>query len=436
MRKSVLKDKYYTHFDVKKHSKDYLDKVKDERWVSQHGFYPFIHFTIEMDKYIPDEIGSKYVKDKKREIYYSAHIDRYIYEYYGDRLNCAYNNYVKNIGTNKVSVAYRNNMPGKCNIHFAKDAFEKICKMGNAYVFVGDFTSFFDNLDPKYLKDEIKKVLGRNLNDAEYAIYKNLINFTYIEAEDIEIEKAKKRSEMRDLVKYFSTEEFQKFKTEKLKQKPILDRGIPQGSSISAVYANVYLIDFDKKINDYVTSRGGFYRRYCDDIIIAVPLTNTSGETNCIESALEYIFSIKDATPNLLLNKDKTDQFIYNAGTLYSINSKSKLLNYLGFTFDGTTVRIREKSLFKYYNHAYKKIRRVNEAETELAYIAGKKAVYESYTHLGNKKGKGNRGNFLSYAYKSHDIFEKSSYLKSDIRNQVKGHWGNINNRLNWQHEV
>lgn len=90
----------------------------------------------------------------------------------------------------------------------------------------------------------------------------------------------------------------------------------------------------------------------------------------------------------------------------------------------------------KNYNHAYKKIRRVNEAETELAYIAGKKAVYESYTHLGNKKGKGNRGNFLSYAYKAHDIFEKSLYLKSDIRNQVKGHWGNINNRLNWQHEV
>lgn len=35
--------------------------------------------------------------------------------------------------------------------------------------------------------------------------------------------------------------------------------------------SNIYLIDFDKKINDYVKANNGLYRRYCDDLIIVIP---------------------------------------------------------------------------------------------------------------------------------------------------------------------
>lgn len=44
--------------------------------------------------------------------------------------------------------------------------------------------------------------------------------------------------------------------------------GIPQGASISSTLANLYLINFDKKINDFISSKNGIYRRYSDDMIV------------------------------------------------------------------------------------------------------------------------------------------------------------------------
>ena len=83
MKKEIFTDKYYTHFDVKKHHNDYEERVKNKSWVAKHGFYPFIHFQMGMDKYTIESEGKKEIKHKEREIYYAAHIDRYIYQYYG-----------------------------------------------------------------------------------------------------------------------------------------------------------------------------------------------------------------------------------------------------------------------------------------------------------------------------------------------------------------
>lgn len=180
---------------------------------------------------------------------------------------------MKSNGISRVSTAYRNCTPGKCNIDFAKEVFEYIVKCESAYIFVGDFSQFFDNLDHKYLKEKIKCVINEeSLDAADYAIYKNITKFTYIEADDIESEKGLLRRDMRGMDKYFETDEFHEFKKNYLR-KNLKDYQIPQGSSISAVYANVYMIDFDKKINDFITSQKGMYRRYCDDIIIVLPMT-------------------------------------------------------------------------------------------------------------------------------------------------------------------
>jgi len=48
-------------------------------------------------------------------------------------------------------------------------------------------------------------------------------------------------------------------------------KGIPQGSPISAVLANLYMLEFDKIVNEFVTGHGGLYRRYCDDLLIVLP---------------------------------------------------------------------------------------------------------------------------------------------------------------------
>ncbi len=93
-------------------------------------------------------------------------------------------------------------------------------------------------------------------------------------------------------------------------------------------------------------------------------------------------------------------------------------------------MRIRDKSLFKFYCRAYRKIKRVKENTDEKSFNAGKKAIYHSYTHLGASKYSKDHGNFLTYAYKADEIFGQSKLLVSDIRNQVKKHWYKIDSRL------
>lgn len=208
------------------------------------------------------------------------------------------------------------------------------------------------------------------------------------------------------------------------------DYQIPQGSSISAVYANIYMIDFDKRINDLITSKRGMYRRYCDDIIIIVPMKHEDIKSGRTGEIARYIYSIRDDIPNLILNEDKTEHFFYDNGVIKKIKGQSNLINYLGFTFDGKTVRIRDKSLFKFYCRAYRKIKRVKENTDEKSFNAGKKAIYHSYTHLGASKYSKGHGNFLTYAYKADEIFGQSKLLVSDIRNQVKKHWYKIDSRV------
>lgn len=430
MGKQIYKDKFYTHFDRKKYHRDYQQRVQNIYWVSKHGFYPFIHFQMTCNKYTNDSNGNKYIKEKNRDIYYAAHIDRFIYEYYGNRLNNRYNEYMKANGISRASTAYRNCTPGKCNIDFAKEVFEFIVKSKSAYVFVGDFSKFFDKLDHKYLKEKIKCVTGEKaLDEADYAIYKNITKFSYVEADDIESEKGLLRRDMRKWDKYFETDDFRELKKKHL-HKNSKDYQIPQGSSISAVYANVYMIDFDKKINDYVTTHKGIYRRYCDDVIIAVPMTYEKMKHGENEEITKFVYKVRDSIPNLELNADKTEHFFYHNGIVEKIMGESNLINYLGFTFDGKTVRIRDKSLFKFYCRAYKKIKRVKENTEEKAFNAGKKAIYHSYTHLGASKYSKDHGNFLTYVYKADEIFAQSKVLESDIRNQVKKHWQKIDKRL------
>ena len=407
MGKQIYKDKFYTHLDIKKYHYDYQQRVQNLNWVSKHGFYPFIHFQMDCSKYTNDVNQNKYIKEKVRDIYYAAHIDRFIYEYYGNRLNNRYNDYVKANGIGHVSTAYRNCTPGKCNIDFAKEVFEFIVKCGSAYIFVGDFSKFFDNLDHKYLKEKIKCVVGKkSLDIADYAIYKNITKFTYVEADDIESEKGQLRKQMRDLDKYFETADFHEFKKKHL-YKNRKNYQIPQGSSISAVYANIYMIDFDKKINDFITSHKGIYRRYCDDIIMVVPMSEDDIKKQKNKKIADFIYSVRKQIPNLELNESKTEHFFYNNGVIQKIQGQSNLINYLGFTFDGKCVRIRDKSLFKFYCRAYRKIKKVKLNTDQNAFIAGKKAIYHSYTHLGAKKHSKDYGNFLTYAYKANKIFSE-----------------------------
>lgn len=215
---NIFKYKNYVHFDTRKNAKYYKNKIKNSDWLSKHGFYPFIHFQIKFNKYIYKEGNGEYSREKKpkvRDIYYSAHIDRYIYQYYANELNKYYNIIAKNIGINKASIAYRNQFKGKNNIDFAKEVIDFICKQEKAFIYVADFSKFFDGLDHEYLKSKICTVLGNlgKLPLEHYIIFKNITNFTYVEKDDILEYKEMNNNELQNLDKIFdSSKDFQEFK--------------------------------------------------------------------------------------------------------------------------------------------------------------------------------------------------------------------------------
>lgn len=60
--------------------------------------------------------GKESIKEKSRHLCNSAHIDRYIFSYYGYFLNQEYNKYLEKRSMNMVSVAYKDNLH-KSNIH-------------------------------------------------------------------------------------------------------------------------------------------------------------------------------------------------------------------------------------------------------------------------------------------------------------------------------
>ena len=425
---SKYREKGYTHLDRKKKFNHYEKLIKDPKWVKTHGFYPFIYFEIEFKKFVLNtQTRRKEVKPKVRPIMYAAHVDGYIYTYYSKLVNTLYNEKIQQLNLDSVVTAYRTNKPGKNNIHFAFEVFEFIGQSQNAFIYLGDFSSFFDNLDHQYLKQRLKDVLNcEMLDEGHYSVFKNTTKYSFVKMSDIEKYKGKTKKQMkRDLV-YFNTKDLKFFKACSLKKNKN-NYGVPQGSPMSAVYSNVYMVEFDKVMNQYVTNLHGMYRRYSDDFIIILPMKKEEIENS---KQVEYIKEIERMVckvPGLKLNSDKSEYYYFNSSgenKLINLRDTKNKLDYLGFTFDGHSVRIREKSLFKYYTRAYSKAKTVKRNNGNSDQWRIKKKLYRIYTHLGRDYG---RGNFITYSERAISVFEKSDYFTCEIKQQVKKHWHKIN---------
>ena len=140
-----------------------------------------------------------------------------------------------------------------------------------------------------------------------------------------------------------SKAELKKYKSKYIK-KHIDDYGIPQGSPISAVLANIYMLEADEKIFQLVCKYSGLYMRYSDDFIIVLPQISDE----CFETILKDTLTIVNSIPNLILQSEKTQIFRYQSPMLTSCsslyleggsNGKNEI-DYLGFSFDGERITI------------------------------------------------------------------------------------------------
>lgn len=425
MVKTIFKQKNYKHIDQPINIKQVEESIKNKEWIINHGFYPFISYSINFKKYSKEinEETNHHWKIKERPIKYASHIDRYIYQWYAHVFNNAYNEYCKIEKINNVSIAYRTCLKGKTNIEFTKIAFDFINKTKNCYILVSDFTKFFDYIEHKKLKEKLCEVLKTSkLEEDIYKVFKSMTKYSYIERECIEEYLLKNKIETKKSIKanpnLFKNIAWKEAKKD-LKDNIIINKegyGIPQGSPLSGVFANIYAIDFDKNINAYVTSKKGLYMRYSDDLIIIIP----KDKVKSAEEIWEEIQKIKNEYPYLQMNKEKSSIYSYKNGKIRSLHkeikglkSSNNVVGFLGFSFDGKHIKFRDKTLTKFYYRLYRRIDSMLERE-KIRIEKGKKRKTKIDKKMILKKLKTSNQEsrkFIDYVQRAKKVYPNEKYI-------------------------
>jgi len=224
------------------------------------------------------------------------------------------------------------------------------------------------------------------------------------------------------------------------------NKGIPQGSPISSILANLYLIDFDLLVNNEIIDIYGIYRRYSDDIVIVCKECYKDYVINYISKQLEnYRLEIQKKKTNVYLFKRDQDNKYKCFKILQNGNlSSRRRFEYLGFEFDGDNTYLKSSSLSKYYGRMKKAINRGAFYAKYSKYKSGhgkifRRRLYKRFSYLGAKRRmiwvqdkiipgkwikrkKHNWGNFLTYAYMANFNIKNSK-----IRGQLKNHWKKLN---------
>jgi len=405
------KTRKYKHFDRPVTSAKASSIVTNSQKVSQHAFFPFIKSEIKVPRYKKEK---NEVEIKSRPIAYASHLDSHIFAYYSYIINLKYEAVLKKEDIGNCITAYRRFPERKCNIDFAHEAFRFITDNKNCIAITMDVKGFFDHLDHILLKQKWCALLNKKLlPDDHYAVYKAITRWSCVKR-DILTNMFSNAFIKPNIDRICTAKEFrEKIRKNKYIEKNNECMGIPQGSPISAVLSNIYMLDFDRKLSYCILKRNGLYRRYSDDILVVLPIL----KNNDIKYTERIGNSIKRYIKNLLrhnkldISEEKTMISVFrNAGT--SQSSADKRLQYLGFLFDGNGISIRSHTISRFMRKMKQIVnclkRKAIEKNIEKGY---RKTIYERCSHLGKK-------NYINYVKRA---FAK---MRSQIiKKQMKKHW-------------
>ena len=438
------------YFDFFNFSELIKAKVSDPtlKAIQSHSFLPFLKILTKTPRYKYQEDKFSYsLETKIRPISFASHFDSYIYAYYSFALTEEYQSYLRDKDFKDCILAYRTDLGGLCNIQFAKEAFNRvndhIRRRGRCTSIALDITGYFDNIDHEILKEKWCKILtSSELPIDQYKVFRSLTKYSYVnyfsflKHFNINLDRLKKQDfRWQSILDLLDETVFGHTLMEKLnflrsknlittnlpkkniKSGELESRGIPQGSSMSSVLSNIYLIDFDEFVNSLGNKLDFSYRRYCDDILI---ICNTADAEDICSIVLAEIKKYK-----LVIQTKKAERIDFarnSKGKIRGFNYKKlvknpslltpenesrlyKSLQYLGFEFNGQDVYVRSGSLSRYFQKMKGRITKTimmsYSSQSKREQIL-KKQIFERYSHLGKR-------NFLSYVQDA----AKKTYTKS-----------------------
>lgn len=411
-----LKPRRYRHFDLPINEK-FIAKATNKEFVATHSFSPLIHYDKAEKRYKKCAVtGKRTISVKNRPIKYASHRDACILSYYAHQLTDSLERIYATAGFGESVIAYRS--LGKSNFDFSAEALKYAKANSPVMILAFDVTGFFDNLSHEKLKIRLKHVLGADdLPKDWYKVFRFITNFHFINLADLSAhaifgsrlkEKGHARiAGMAELkkegIQIHPNPEFAKG----------FSRGIPQGTPISAVASNLYMIDFDKNVQDLCIEAGALYRRYSDDILVICKPSDALR----IEENLKAFF----AREELEISAHKTEKNLFGDAT--SLLTSSKAAQYLGFSFDISGAAIRESSLSRQWRKMRRAMKRAKKASAQRVATGGSgqiytKKLYRRFSHLKVADGPAVRivRNFSSYGRRSAKAFGSDEKIIRQVR--------------------
>lgn len=400
----VSKERNYIHFDLPLNEADRTGIAFTNEEILRHSFWPLLGFTSVERRAKKDNTGKLVVEDKERPIKFGSHGDAALLEWYTHTLSRKYEAYLSDKEFSSSILAYRSGLGD--NIDQAKSLFNEIRDRQNCVAVAVDIKGFFDHINHNNLKACLINVIGNtSLDEADYRIFQRMTRFEWVESDLLRARLGEKYGRHGRIC---SSQQFRNvvrgLKPSLINVNPA-GHGIPQGTPLSGLYANISMAKFDSSVFGRLQTIGGSYRRYSDDIAVLVSNDHTADEVMAIiNEELQII--------GLWLSQKKTEirEFVSVNGILSSI----KPFQYLGFTFDGQNTRIRQSSLNRYYSKMHlgirSKIRAAKNQGVEKDSIFLRE-LFKRYTHFGKNR------NFPRYAYRAARKLDAP-----EIKRQLRSH--------------